>query len=223
RRSSAQARARAALKKEATDTVRVQARGKSVEELTMLLATAYAQRNIEVSAATLASTAATMRLQQQPFGRARSALRGLRMLTSLGTDTVNRARTGFVADPPWLQPPERASFPIAGIPGEEVAVTLDPAAAGVIGRILAEAPARYGFLVRVDVWFDDHGPSLDAYIGEHRVGTVQPTDATAFDAVFAAAALFDEAPFVRGRIIDIEGTAVLLEVPRPAGLARSRP
>ena len=66
---------------------------------------------------------------------------------------------------------------------------------------------------------DPRCPSLDAYIGEHRVGTIQPADAIAFDAVLRAAALFDEAPFVRGQITNIDGAPVTLEVPLPVGLA----
>jgi hypothetical protein len=219
RPSLVEARAQAAAKKEATDSVRARARGKSVDELTRLLAIAYAERAIPVSTARLTSAAALMELQQQPFGRLRAAVRGLSMLASVGADAVDRFRDGVAADPQWLQPPERASFPIDGARSGKATIRLDPDAADVIARVAAEAPARLGFLVDVDVWFDHHEGQVVAHIGERRVGTLDPTDAVAFAAVFRAAAIFDEAPFVRGRLADIEGAPVSLEVPMPAGLA----
>jgi hypothetical protein len=212
------AKAKANVKRQATDSVRAQARGKSVDELTTLLATAYAQRDIDVSTTNLASMAAAIELQQQPFGKARSALRGLKMLASVGADVVDRVRTGSVEDPPWLRAPERASFPLERGSGRKTTVTLDPAATDFVARVLAEAPTRYGFIVHVDVWFEaDTDAGLAVHIGDQRVGTVPPADVTAFGPTLHAAAIFDEAPFVRAQLVGIEGTSVELRVPVPTG------
>lgn len=70
----------------------------------------------------------------------------------------------------------------------------------------------------IDVWLtraDLAGP-LVAHIGEQRVGTVRLSKTTEFDHALRAAAVFDEDPFVRGRLTRADGTdPVALEIPLP--------
>jgi hypothetical protein len=218
RPSWAASKAKTELKKQATDSVRAQARGKSVDELTTMLATAYAQRDLDVSSVNVATMAAAIELQQQPFGKVRSALRSMKLLASVGTDVVGRIRDGSVEDPPWMQLPERANFPLERGIDRKATVIIDAAATDVVARVFAEAPERYGFVVRVDVWFDaDADAGLAVHIGDQRIGTVPPADAMAFGPILRAAAIFDEAPFVRAQLIGIDGTPVTLRVPVPTG------
>lgn len=213
--SWAEAEAQVALMKEATESVRAQARGKSVGELAELLTVAYEQRGIEIPAVIIANEATALELRQRPFGRARSVLRRVRMLASLHGDMAGRLGDGFADDPSWLQPPERASFLVETLSGRHATIMLEPAAADFIGRVVAEAPARHGPFVHVDVWLDDHGSGLAAYIGDQRVGTLRPAEAAAFAAALRAAAIFDEALYVRGQLNDFDNAPTTLQIPLP--------
>jgi hypothetical protein len=57
---------------------------------------------------------------------------------------------------------------------------------------------------------------LVAHIGEQRVGTVRHSDTAEFGETMRASAMFDEDPFVRGRLTGADGAgAATLEIPLP--------
>ena len=72
--------------------------------------------------------------------------------------------------------------------------------------------------VLVDVWLsqDESAGLIRAHIGERLVGLIRDGDTDEFNDVMRAAALFDEDPFVRGRLTTTDSAAaVVLEIPLP--------
>jgi hypothetical protein len=213
----ADAKTNVRAKRQAEESVRARARGRSVDELTTLLTDAYATSGIEVAPSRIANTARAMEVQAGPFGKAKATLRALAMLGAVGGDVVTRVKDGPVPVPSWLQPPERASFPVTFRSRQRAAVVLNPDAADFIDRIGTQAPGRLGFVQNIDVWLDDSGTDLLVCIGERRVGSLSAQDAAAYAPVLRAAAIFDEAPLVRGVLTRPGGDGpIMLELPLPA-------
>lgn len=178
----------------------------------------YGARGIEIPPSAVDLNAEMLQVGQQPFGRARTALKAIRILKSSVGDTIRLIKHAGAESPAWLQPPDRASYPAVAARDRYTSVQLDAAAREWLERVRTEAPQRMGPWVLVDVWLtrEDEAGSLVAHIGERRVGTVRLSDTKEFDHALRAAALFDEDPFVRGRLTSFDGTgATVLEIPLP--------
>ncbi|MGI8760244.1 MAG: hypothetical protein ACR2LF_02870 [Jatrophihabitantaceae bacterium] len=218
RPSWSNARAESKAKKEALDAARAKFKGKTLDQLKQLIADEYSARGIEIAPSVVDFNAEMLQTEQQPFGRARTALKAIRMLKSSGGDMIRLIKHASDDDPEWLQPPDRAAYPMIADRNRYTPVQLDAAANDLLERVRTEGPRRMGPWVLIDVWLareDPIGP-LVASIGAHRVGTIPETHANEFDSAMRAATLFDEDPFVRGRLTAADGTgAIVLEISLP--------
>ena len=218
----ATARASTRVQKEARQATRAQSKGKGLEQLKALVVTEYGARGIELPSIEAAWYAEMLQIEQRPFGRVRSALKGLRMSAAVAREGIRMIRGRVPADPDWLRPPERASYPICTGRTHFVPVELDASALSWMGRVQAHAPRRLGPWTLIDAWLtrDDPTGQLVVHIGEQRVGTVRADDSSRFDHAMTAAALFDEDPAVPARLTSAhspDSTAVLeLSIPRAA-------
>lgn len=186
-----------------------------------LIAAEYGDRGIEIAPSIVDVNAEMLRSEQQPFGRARTALKAIRMLKSTGADAIRLIKNASDVDPAWLQPPDRAAYPVIAARDRHTSVELDAEAHDWLERVRAEAPRRLGPWVLIDVWLTREEPTgpVVAYVGEQRVGTVSQSERKAFDQALRAAALFDEDPFLKGRLTSADGTgAAVLEIPLPERL-----
>jgi hypothetical protein len=224
--SWSEAQAEVKSKSAATDAVRAQSAGKSLTQLQELLAAEYARRGLQIAPSVIAGNAEMLELERQPFGRIRSVLRALRMVKSSAVDGIRLLKPNTV-DPPWLQPPDRASYPVPTT-DRLTAVDLEPAAQDWLTRVWNEAPRRLGRLVFVDVWLSrDHRKEaqaqLEVHIGQRRVGTIRDTQTAPFDQALRAAAIFDEDPYIQGRLSrSDEQTTTILEIAQPNQLTPER-
>ena len=215
------ARAKSKAKKEALAAARAKSKGKSLDQLKELIAAEYGDRGIEIAPSIVDVNAEMLRSEQQPFGRARTALKAIRMLKSTGADAIRLIKHASDVDPAWLQPPDRAAYPVIAARDRHTSVELDAEAHDWLERVRAEAPRRLGPWILIDVWLTREDPAgpLVAYVGEQRVGTVSQTETKAFDHALRAAALFDEDLLVEGRLTSADGTgAAVLEIPLPERL-----
>ena len=215
------ARAHSAARNAALDAARARAPGASLDQLKDIVAAEHTRRGLEIAASDIALNADMLLLEQQPFGRARTVLRGFCMLTSVGADVLRLiTHAGQRRTPDELQRPARATYRVTTEPGRYIAVDLDDDAQDWLARIVTDTPRRLGPYVLVDVWLTPHDPSGDspprlvAHIGSHRVGTVPAANTNAFHHVMHAAELFDEDPYLPGRLTHTRGPT-LLEIPLP--------
>jgi hypothetical protein len=223
RQSFSDAREKSRLGGEAVDAARAQAAGKSVEQLTELVASEHARRNLEIAPSSVATLAGLLHNERKPFGRTRSTLRGLGMVKAIGGDIVRTLKNRSDPTPDWLRPPERASYPVHPTTGRYATVLLDPDTQEWLATVTTQATLRMGIHTHVDIWLTrentaDGSPELVAHIGDRRVGTVPEPNTQAFDAVMRAAAMFDEDPYLPGRLsraVPDEGTEPMLEISLP--------
>ena len=94
------ARAESKAKKQALDAARAKSKGKSIGQLRELIIAEYGARGIELAPSVVDVTAEMLQVDQQPFGRARSALTAIRMLTSGGVDAIRLLEARFRPGPP---------------------------------------------------------------------------------------------------------------------------
>jgi|GEM_PF-6336809 len=158
-----------------------------------------------------------------PGGR----VRGYLQASKGAADSLRRLRKGLSAepDPPtpaWLEPPDRAGFPVLARSGAWVAVRLDAAAAPLLSRAHAAGSRRAGGTVMVDAWLDwardpaSDGARLVVHLGAERVGVLDGEDAARLAAVMEAAAGRDELPRLSSRLTSLAGRdSYLLELPVP--------
>jgi hypothetical protein len=218
------ARARQGIRDRRTawDQVRAQARGRTTEELTTMLAAAYASHGVETAPSMLAKGVERLQLDLRPFGRARLHLQEL---TELGA-VLGVVKGLFVGepepDPDWLQPPERAAYPLPSNGRRWAAVLVNTDARAWLARIPVEAPRRVVGFGLVDTWLTEESREPDAgtlvvvHIGDRAVGTVSADDARDFAPYLAAAKVFDEDVRVPGRVSPAAGDAwIALEISKP--------
>jgi hypothetical protein len=186
-----------------------------------MLAAAYAAHGVEIAPSMLAVGVEQLQLDLQPFGRVRRKLQVISVLRA-----VPGVVKGFVRDPEpdpeWLQPPERASYPLPSDGHRWAAVLLDSAARDWLARIVLEAPRRALRSALVDTWLSeehrehDGGTLVVVHIGDRAVGTLSAADAREFAAYLAAAETFDEYVRVFGRVSPAAGEAgTALEISKP--------
>ena len=149
------------------------------------MAAEHTRRGLDIAPSDIALTADMLLLEQQPFGRARTVLKGLSMLSTSGVNILRLiTHAGQRRTPDELQRPARATYRVATEPGRYTAVELDDDAHDWLARLTTDTPRRLGPYVLIDVWLTPHDPSGDspprlvAHIGNHRVGTV-PLDTAA--------------------------------------------
>jgi hypothetical protein len=218
RPSWSNARAESKAKKEARDAVRSKSRDKTLDQLKELITAEYSARGIEIAPSMVDFAAEMLQAEQQPFGRVRTALKAIRILKSAGGETIRLIKHASDGDPEWLLPPDRAAYPMIADRNRYTAVQLDAATNDLLERVRTEGPRRVGHWVLIDVWLAREVPAgpLVASIGAQRVGTIPESQANEFDHVLRAASLFDEDPFVRGRLTAADGKgAIALEIPLP--------
>lgn len=209
----------ATLKHHARKAARRRARGRNAAELREVVGRRIRRaRHRDVAPSVLAIQTDMLLSQQRRFGRMRSAVKGSRMLASAGKDTIELVRHSNESSAAWLQPPERASYPMLADPQRRTAVELEPSATQWIERILAEARWRVGPCVLIRIWLasDERTGALAVFIGDRRVGHLRPEVASEFEQVMHDAAAFDEDPFVATTLTELSGiTPALLELPLP--------
>ncbi len=150
-------------------------------------------------------------------------------LIEMGRRVVNTVREGLAKPPEWLEPPDRAGYPMLSAHKAWTAVVLDPAARPWLDRVFESTPVLVPptsdllpSFVRVDVWLEWDPPNggasqLGVYAGEQRVGQIDQDAVEWYRTVMRRAAERDELPWTsadltRGRI----DWPYLLEVPLPA-------
>jgi hypothetical protein len=208
-------------RRSAWNQVRAQARGKSTDELTTMLAAAYAAHGVETAPSMLAKGVEQLRLDLRLFGRARRNLQGF---TELGAvlGLVKGMFADDEPDPAWLQPPERASYPLPTNHRRWAAVKLNPNTRNWLARVPGEAARRAAGIALIDTWLTDDGREPDAgilvvvHIGDRVVGTLSAEDAREFAPHLAAAMTFDEDLRVPGRVSPAAGDlGTALEIAKP--------
>lgn len=140
------ARERTHSSQDALDAARAQSAGKPLVQLIDLVAAEHDRRGVEIAPSTVALHAEMLRVEQRPFGRARSALRAIRMLKSGGGDVITLIKNSSDDDPRWLRPPERAGYPVHTTTDRYAAIELDRGAHDWLARVWSEAPRRLGYL-----------------------------------------------------------------------------
>lgn len=220
--SWADSRQRSRDRQAALKAVRGGAQGKSREEITELFVGEYGDRGLDVpSPSEIAVFADLLETDGRPLGGVRQKWRALKLLRGLVGDTVGAVRHGMDADPVWLQPPEKASYPIRA-KGGFAAVSLNEDALPLLARATAEGPRRSGPYVLVDLWLKTSGGEDGAeagavvHLGDAAVGTLPAQVAAKFAPDMAAAASMDELVRVPGRLISATaGTPPILEIREP--------
>lgn len=218
RPSWSNARAESKAQKEALDAARAQSKGKTLDQLKEVITAEYSARGIDIAPSVVDFNAEMLQTEQQPFGRARTALKAIRMLKSGGGDMIGLIKHISDDDPEWLQPPDQATYPMIADRNRYTPVELDAEAHDWLERVRTEAPRRIGPWVLIDVWLTREDPAapLIAHIGKWRVGAVRHGDTHQFDETMRASAMFDEDPFVRGRLTSADGAGLAaLEIPLP--------
>lgn len=222
KRSWSRARQDSRERAAARDAVRAVARGKTREQIGDLLAAEYAARGLDIAQSTLVFGAEMIELEQRPFGKLRGFVRGLQLLRNAGSAAAASGGNHAATDPEWMRPSPRATYRV-DTRRPFVAITLNPGAAGVLDRAVAEATRRVGPAVFVDVWLERAGADEDVhvYLGEHDVGALSD-EATRWFALdlSAAAELFDEAVRVRAMLTPgATGRSAALEIGKPEHVA----
>jgi hypothetical protein len=127
-----------------------------------------------------------------------------------------------VTPPAWLEPPDRAVYPVTRQPRAEwTEVQPYEHVAPYLKRAYAAIPRLIGPTAMATAWLDwDEPPGgLVVSLGAQRVGTVSPAAATAYRKVMDRATERDELPYVPARLTPRSGHH-LLEIQLPDRRAR---
>lgn len=131
-------------RREAVRAVRGVSTGKSRDELRSLLRSELGNREVSMSPVTFEQTIESLAAEQEPFGKARLAFRGLRALWDMGHTGTPRVFSDHPSepedepDPSWIKTPERAAYPIRLSGHDRAAVTLDPAAVALLDGVMSK-------------------------------------------------------------------------------------
>jgi hypothetical protein len=120
--------------------------------------------------------------------------------------------------PAWLDPPDRAVYPVAKNPQARwTEVQLDEHAEPYIERAYGAIPRLFGAIALATAWLSwEEGPHerLVVSLGDQRVGTVTPAASAAYRLVMDRATERDELPYVPARLTP-RSELHLLEVQLP--------
>jgi hypothetical protein len=225
------ARADQQARKEALEAVRAAGEDQSRDELGARLEQELSERGLSTEPLLVERQVEMILAEREPFGRARFALRTLKALkdsqASRGSplkQVIERPNEP-VDEPDWLQPPDRAAYPVRSVSPQRTPVELDPAAREWLERIKDSDPGHLAGSRNVEVWLArGPGSSADAsrlavHIGAERVGVLRTDVEEQFRPVMEAAAERDEDPWTRGRLSATSGSLpFLLEVELPASI-----
>ncbi len=216
------ARASGRARGDVIHAVRPRIDGKTVEEISALLAAECAQRDLALSFTQLAALADMMQFEQAlkrtPFARLRFNATVIGVMTSHIGDVFRALRVDPATTPAWLEPPERAAYPLADEEDHYTVIMLDPDAHSWLIRAWPKPPRGVASTVFVDVWLtrDTDSGGLIAYVGDRRVGTIRPDQAAPYSEALHAAALFDEDPVTSGTLLKLRSSdALILEIQAP--------
>jgi len=148
-------------------------------------------------------------------------------------DSLRDVRTGGRARqiPAWLEPPDRAGYPMRSASKHMTAVLPDKMDRPWLDRVVESVPMSFRTgvepsrgMVRVDVWLEFDGepagddPVLGVHLGDHRIGEIGRKDVAAYRVVMAHAAERDELPWTSARLCFrfLNESGYVLEVPLPA-------
>jgi len=157
---------------------------------------------------------------------------GAKVLFKLGRHLVDVWHgEGPTRPPTWLEPPDRAGYPMRSsrervtgvLPWEAARPWLDHVVESMPRHFRPEVGSLRG-LLNVDVWLTwDSGserpePVLAVFLGDHRVGEIARKDEGAFLPVMEHAAERDEVPWTSAQLTFgyLNESGYLLEVPMPA-------
>jgi hypothetical protein len=216
---------------EALDAVRaIRKRHESREELRALLETEIDARNLQMAPLDIVTAVDILFREQEPHGTAyllRNIARDATHLASLVVDlAVSKPRHAepLVATLPWLEPPDRAAYPIWMITGSWVEVELDKSANDWLKQAWDAAPGSGARTRDIKVWLTwaSDPPTADTHLNVHlgikRIGQLTPDSARHFQLPMEAAAQRDEDPWARARLSTISSDQpLLLEVAVPKG------
>ncbi len=188
-----------------------------MDQIAELLIAEYAARGLDISPSGAAHSAEMIRLEQQPFGKVRGLVRGLKVLKGATSDAVGLIRHRVPPNPDWMQPPPHAAYRVR-TSSPYVAITLHPDSGPVLTRACEQATRRMGPDVLIDVWLDTpDGHLIRAHLGVHEIGVLTEKLATRFAADMATATeLFDEAVRVRATVTpSTPDRAAMVEIGTP--------
>jgi hypothetical protein len=237
------ARRTSRARREAFDTVRHQAAGKTTDEVRIMLREEYDRRGIKVSQLAIESGVEMIERRQSTLGTVTATVQGVglvatevwRMANRIGS-LVKMARGG---DPParaepvaWLEPPQQAAYPVKGDRDHEEGVTvlLDEEAGEFLGRAHAAGRPLLGgpaFLrmintVILDAWLSwgasppGESGRLRVHLGDRAVGALTPDDARRYQSVMAAAVERHELPTMKATLTTFDRAPYwLLEITAP--------
>lgn len=221
------ARRKTKAREEALAAVRTVAADMSRDEIKMLLAREQEKRGLDVEPLGLERQADRIEAEHDPLGRVTQMIGGVSDLIDLGRDMVGHIKRAVREEhehaPPWMQPPDKAAYPITTIGKTRWAqVMLDGTADGWLARVV-ESASKFGPVRMVEVWLDWAGAGSEsgesqmaAHIGQRRVGVLVGEPVDTYRPAMDAAAERDELPWVEGRLTAIAGPRpYLLEVPLP--------
>ncbi len=213
-------------RQEAVRAVRAVSAGKRRDELRALLRSELSRREVSMPPVTFEQSIESLATEQEPFGKARLAFRGLRALWDIGHTGTPRVFSDRPSepedepDPSWMTTPERAAYPIRLAGHDRVAVTLDPAAVSLLDGVMPKGIVQNR---NIEVWFGaDNGPPgsiprVSVHVGSQRVGELDAETTDRFRAVLQAAGERDEDPWADAHLSRIPGaTPYVLDIPLPA-------
>jgi hypothetical protein len=215
-------------RKDALEAVRAAGDDQGRDELRTRLEQELSERGLSTEPLLLERQVEMILADREPFGKARFAVRTLKALKDSQGSRASplkqtTARSNEPDDAPdWLQPPERAAYPVWSAGPQRTLVELDPAAREWLERIKASDPGRLAGSRNLEVWLTrDRDPAnasrLAVHIGAERVGLLRADVEEQFRPVMEAAAERDEDPWIRGRLSASTGPLpYLLEVELPA-------
>jgi hypothetical protein len=215
-------------RREAVRAVRAVSTGKSRDELRSLLRSELGSREVGMPPVTFEQTIESLAAEQEPFGKARLAVRGLRALWDMGHTGSPQILSVFSdqpsepedePDPSWMNTPERAAYPIRLSGHDRVAVTLDPAAAALLDGVMPKGMVQNR---NIEVWFispsEPRGSAsrVSVHIGSKRIGELDAETTERYRPVLEAAGERDEDPWADAHLTRIPGaTPCVLDVPLP--------
>jgi hypothetical protein len=234
-------RQKSRARREAFDSVRAQAAGKSREELRAMLRDEYARRDVAVSQLAIEVSIEAIERRRTPLGTVTATVQGVAVVAHQGwrlakgiAGFVKLMRGGEVPDragrPEWLEPPDDAAYPVKGDRNRDdwMTVELDDDAGGflqrahaAVGPLLGGGPAvlRPIDTVLLDAWLSwDTSPHtvsslLTVHVGDQRVGALAPADAERFAAVMDTAARRQEFPRMKATLTTFDRSPhYLLEI-----------
>jgi len=215
----------------AAGSVRERAHGQSRQELRSMLNDEVERRHLEVSPSWIEMT--LNEFQHPELGAKRSSwTSGLKVLFSFGRYMADVWHEGGHSElPAWLEPPDRAGYPMrsshrrltAVLPGEADRTWLDHVVESMPLHFRPGLEQLQGVLP-VDVWLtwdaasDAADSILAVFLGDHRIGEIARKDVDDFRVVMERAAERDELPWTSAKLSFgyLNESGYLLEVPLPA-------